>query len=352
MGCKSNLYRRTLWVCLLGLLGTQMPAQTRLDSLRDAGICTPHGFSIPSIVGVPRSKGFELYQERLPGFDLTSTENGTAIRRKVRRTKIWSARLRVPVVNKEHFKFIVGFKYYQQEFAFENPETLESPFHRSLQDKPIRSGGLSLYGIKSFIGNKYLAVRGTFRLNGDFGGDDLSAHQKSSLSVIYGIKHHRHMTYGFGVSASNTFGRTTVYPVVYYKHKFRPKWAVESLLPISLRFLYLPNEQNNVLLEARLEGDNYNVNFSELPTVPLYLEKADLKVSATYEREVHDFLWVSVAAGIRYNINFDISDSDAYFERTFPIGNTDNLVIQNQVGLAGFMRFSVFIVPPRKWVNP
>lgn len=328
-------------------------AQRNIDSLHRLGVCTPHGFTIPTIIGLPRSKGVEIYQERVPSYDLASGYAGTdsSFTNSVRRTKSWMAKLRVPVVNKDHFKMVVGLKYYQQEFAFDNPGSLDNSFHRSLQDKPIRSAGLSAYVIKSFIGNKYLAFRGTFRLNGDFEEGNVVSHQKTSAQVLYGIKHHWYKTWGFGLSYSNTFGRSSIYPVFFYRHKFRQKWAFETLLPISARLMYQPNEKNVFYFDNKLEGDNYNLNFDTGSNLPLYLEKADFKTFITYEREIYDFIWLGISGGYRININFDVSDSDAYFQRAFPIGNTNNLTISNSLGNALFFRFGLFLVPPRKWMD-
>ena len=61
--------------------------------------------------------------------------------------------------------------------------------------------------------------------------------------------------------------------------------------------------------------------------------------------------WVGVSGGMRFNLNFDVSDSDAYFERNFPMGSSEAIVIRNEVSQAFFFRFGVFLVPPKKWLN-
>ena len=91
-----------------------------------------------------------------------------------------------------------------------------------------------------------------------------------------------------------------------------------------------------------------NDGFSE---IPLYLEKADVKAMFTYEREVYDFFWISASGGYRWNINFDVSDSDTFFDRAFNLGNSANLAISNAIGGAPFFRFGIFIVPPNKWME-
>ncbi|MEO0404905.1 MAG: hypothetical protein AAF193_08545, partial [Bacteroidota bacterium] len=150
---------------------------------------------------------------------------------------------------------------------------------------------------------------------------------------------------------SYNLGRSSIYPVLFYKNRYNPKWALELFLPLSASVLYRPNDKNNFYFQTRLSGDNYNLNFDGVSEENLYLEKADVKIFGTYEREVYDFLWLSFSGGFRWNFNFDVSNSDAYLDRTFPIGNTDNITISNKAGDALFFRIGMFIVPPKKWMN-
>ncbi|MGB0424342.1 MAG: hypothetical protein ACPGED_08465, partial [Flavobacteriales bacterium] len=161
---------------IVGLLSSSLSAQDKnIDSLFLAGVCTKSGFAIPTLKGMPRGKGLEVYQERIPNHKFSSEVNvpdsSSSFSNEVRRTKSWMFNLRLPIVNKDHVKFLVGLKYYQQEFAFESPEELDNSFYQSIQNKPIRSVGMTLYGMKSFRGNKYLLGRGAVRLNGDFRSD-------------------------------------------------------------------------------------------------------------------------------------------------------------------------------------
>lgn len=66
---------------------------------------------------------------------------------------------------------------------------------------------------------------------------------------------------------------------------------------------------------------------------------------------MYDFFWVGVSAGVRFNLNFDVSDSDVYFERNFLVGSEDDIVISNTISDAVFFRFGLFLVPPQKWMN-
>jgi hypothetical protein len=327
-------------------------SQLNIDSLHKAGICSPAGFALPNIKGMPRSKGFELYQEIAPSHKLTSRfeDQETEFTNDLRLSSIWMAKLRAPVINKESFKFIVGLRYYQQEYYFQEPEDLTDVFHQSLQDKGIRSAGLSLNAAKSFVGNKYLVGRATFRLNGNFENGNVNDYLKSSFAVLYGVKDKANRTWGVGASYSNSFGASSFYPLLFLNYKFKEKWAIQALLPVSAKLLFMPNEKNIISINNRLEGDNYNLDFPSLEPTTLYLEYAEFKSFLTYDREIYDFLWFGVSAGMRFNINFDISDSDNFFDRSLLTSN-DNIIIANNLAPSPFFRVGIYIVPPRKWLD-
>lgn len=327
-------------------------SQVNIDSLCQLGVCTPQGFAIPSIDGMPRPKGLEIYQERIPSYQLTSNIESldSSATEDIRSTKSWMVKLRAPVINKDNFKLIVGLQYYQQEFYFEEPDALTNAFHQSLEDKGIRSAGLSLNSVKSFIGNKYLVGRLTLRLNGDFETGDFRDHMKSSFSLLYGIKNHALRTWGFGVSYNNTLGRSSIYPILFLSYKFKPKWTFQALLPASAQLMYMANDKNIFSFNNKFEGDNYNLNFPTLQANPLYLEQADFKSFLSYEREIYDFLWLGISTGMRFNINFDVSDSDVFFDG-IPLGNTNHVIISNDLTPSPFFRIGLFLVAPRKWME-
>ncbi len=350
---SNNFDRTKIFLLILNLSIFSTWSQLNLDSLSQLGVCTKEGYAIPGIIGTPSSKGFEIYQERGPSYQLTSNFKNldSSATEEIRRAKSWMVKLRGPVINKDKFKLIVGLKYKHQEFAFKNSKALTNVFHQNLQDKPIRSFGLTVNTVNSFIGNKYLISRASFRLNGDIGKNDLKEHFKSSYSILLAFKKNAQKSWGFGVTYSNSFGRSSFYPLLFLDYKFKPKWIIRVLLPVNAKLIFIPNDKNIFSFNNKLEGDNYNLNFPILQPNALYLENADFKSFLTYEREIYDFAWIGVSAGFRININFDISDSDNFFERTLPPGNTNNLVIMNDIPSSPFFRVSLFLVAPRNWME-
>jgi hypothetical protein len=341
-----------IFLLILSFIHLNGWAQKNIDSLCQLGICTSTGYAIPGITGMPRPKGIKYYQERTPSYQLNSSFRSldTTISNDINNTNSWTIKLRAPIIHKDKFTLLFGIQYYQIEYNFKNPSGLNNDFHQSLEDKAIRSAGISFNSFNSFIGNKYLVGRVTWRLNGDFEQGDLQHHLKSSYSMLYGIKKTMRKTWGFGASYSNSFGRSSIYPILFLNNKFKDKWAIRALLPVSTQLIYMPNDKNTLYFTNKLEGDNYNLNFQKFQPNRMYLEKADFKSFFTYEHEIYDFIWFGVSGGMQFNINFDLSDSDLFFNRN-PIGTSEHTVISNQLTPTPFVRLGLFLVPPRSWLD-
>jgi len=299
-------------------------------------------------------KGVVLTIEQARNFDLSSYFEQVDSTYSNRVSRMTSTRIKInfPIVNRDAFKMVGGLKYFQDEYTFDQPEKLTNYYHLGLEDKHIKTIGLSLYALKTKVGTNYWAARGSFKLNGDFNKGKFQEHLKTGLTILYGTKNTRFKTWGLGVSYSYTFGVSSVYPVWFHKQRFTNKLAIDFILPVYAKFYYLPTNRKNVFyLENRLEGDNYNLNFDTYPNRPLYLEKANFMSRLTYERQIYDFLWCSVSTGYQFNVNYNLSSSDVFFNRIKSLNSKTDVLVTSTIKPMPVIRLSLFLVPPKKWME-
>jgi len=323
----------------------------RTDSLHRIGVCDEDGFCEPGIKGMPRPKGFSIVQENIMDYGIRTKEvrENRNFNNEIERNKELEVNLRFPVLMKKSYSLIFGLEYKVEEFQFENPNDLENDFIRDLEDKHLRKYGFKVYFSKSFKGNKYIYTRTSFSLNGDLGSEEFksSAYQdffRFSFSGIYGTKVNSSKTYGFGLSYSYNFGDLSIFPVFYYNKQWTDQWGVELRLPIKTELRYFPNKKNLLYFTNRLAGDSYILKLSSLQEQNTFLGIASYRSMIRYEREIYDFLWFTAAAGMRVNINFDLSDRDDFINDRDPF-------IENELATATFFQFGIFLVPPRKMMN-
>lgn len=312
--------------------------------------CTDSTYCVPAIIGLPRSKGIELKQERVFNYGIQSSANDSSFtgnNATINRNRRWTFRARFPILLKPNFKLAGGISYDVEEFTFRGIEDIDHPFYTGIEDKNLKSLGAALYAVKPFLGNKFLMGRASAKANGDFVDfeDNASDYMKYSATLMCGVKLAPHKNIAVGATINYTFGRRVVFPVLAYNHTFNSKWGIESLLPIFMRVRYRPNDHNQFYLKSELAGANYNLRLNgDEGNVTYYLQKAELRLLLSYEREIHDWLWFGVEAGARRNLDFDLSNE---FNRPRP-----TVILENNLNDAFVANFSIFIVPPQKWTDP
>ncbi len=332
-------------ICLLlvGLI-IFMDARAQLDFLN----CSDTVYCIPTVSGLPRSKGFELKRDVFTDHSFRlSDSNGESIQQsQLSQNERWSVKIKAPLMNKEHFKLAIGLQYQHEEFNFESPESLGDGFFSLLEDKDLRSIGGDIYMAKPFRGNKFLIVRFQGLFNGDY---DLFAEGKADYLKIswvglYGVKINDDKSIGLGVSYSYALGNRSILPIIAYYNTINSHWGIECVLPQLARVRYTMTQKDIFYAGARLQGANYNINLEGRPA-PYFLEMTEAHLDLRYEREIHDWLWVGASLGYRMNLAFDISDVDAI------IRDPSDVLSTTDVQDAMMLSLSLFIVPPRKFLE-
>ncbi len=327
-------------VAFFGLSGWAFAQESML-------VCTDSSFCIPSVIGLPRSKGLEIKREIVRDYRITSTaiDGSGSAEAEIQRNRRWEMTLRVPILNKPGFKMAAGFKYFVEEYNFEDKESISFPFYQNLEDRPLRSLRGTLYLVKPTRTNKYFLLRLTGGFNGDYRNslDDNERYLRFSISPLIGWKRTDYLSYALGFAYNYSFGRRTIYPLFAYNRTFNNHWGVESILPVSIKLRYnTTNQKNYFFLKTELNGANYNVHLDPNQASTRYLEKSEVRFLLNYEREIHDWLWFGVEAGVRQNINFDLTDSPEINAR---------VITENNLNIAFVYNMSIFVVPPRKFLG-
>lgn len=301
---------------------------------------------MPSVIGLPRAKGIEFKQERVSDFGLRTFENGVETgNAEVRRNKRTEFKFRLPIVNKAGFKLVGGMRYYQENFSFENLTSADHVLDRTLDERQLRSMGMTLYAVKPFKGNTFLLVRFNAALNGDWSKsiNPTTDYLKFTVTPLYGFKLSERKSLAFGVSFGYNFGRRSILPIFSYNHTFNRHWGIESILPSHVRARYsTANQKTVVYAGVEGKGANYNVTLPEIQPNPLFLNHTEVRAMLSIEREIHDWLWVGAEVGYRKNLDFSLNVApDRGSVRVF----------NNTLNDAMVFNFSVFVVPPRKMVH-
>ena len=313
-------------------------------------ICNDSTFCVPGIAGMPRPKGIIIQRESILRYGIVTKAinpyNRLSDRIDVKSNTRWNLKATAPLLNKKGIKIAVGLRYFVEEFNLEDIEQSTNSFYRTLDDRPLKSLGATLYIMKPFKGNKYLLSRLSTSFNGDFRADEIKNSDiiRQSAALLYGVKVSPFRSVAFGINLSNNFGSVGILPLLSYNASWNENWLFESLLPLNAKLSYVSNSQKNVFTsEVKLEGGNYKFFADEgiLSDDKLFLRKAEVQFSFHYEREIHDWLWFGAEIGLRVNLENEMTDT---------IFSRDPL-LKNDIKKAFLSSFSIFIVPPRKFLE-
>ena len=245
---------------------------------------------------------------------------------------------------KKGFKMAIGLEYFVEEFNFKNTEALDFAFYNDLENRSLRSIRGDVFIIKPTRTNRYYILRMSAGLNGDYKLKEFAKDEflRFSVTPLIGWKKNDYVSYAVGVAYSHSFGRRSIFPIFAYNKSFNLQWGIESVLPANFKIRHSTSDMKNFFYaKAELNGANYSLNLDDRQNL-VYLNKSEVRFLLTWEREIHDWLWFGVEAGLRKNINFDLTDA--------PDINAD-IVVENNLNEAMIFSFSLFMVPPRKFLR-
>lgn len=304
---------------------------------------------------MPRPTGISLEYERVMDYKIYSYSNvdyypdGNGEVNRNRRIKF---KFKLPVVNKDKFKLTYGFSYSHEEFRFKSPNELDYSFYKSLEDKSLKSLGSNFYFLFPSKKNTFFAFQVNLNLNGDYYRSDVSLIDflKVSAGPIFGIKKNDNLMYGFGFAYSYTLGDPSISPIIAYYHTFSEKLGVEMMLPFEAKVRYNINAGSLLYAGAETRGASYNIHLDDSTlsqNKTLELRHSEIKLFLSYRKEIYDFLWFTANAGYRYNLNFNLAESNRnrsatnFFEREY--------ILKSELEDAFYFNISLNIVAPKKW---
>jgi len=310
--------------------------------------CNDSAYCVPSVSGLPRSKG--IIVERLSALEHGLTTRNTATNDRsqadIGKNRIYNIKARGPIVNTPQLKLVLGASVTIEEFEFDDAETLTDPLLISLQDRALRTAGVDLYSLKSFRSNKYLVSRLQTRLNGDFdsgNGRNLDYLRIGFVSVL-GWKLDEHRVIGFGAAFSHIYGRASILPVMIYYNSFHPKWGLEANLPANARLRYSPDPKHFFYAGAEIRGANYRLDPTAI-SVPYILEKSELDLGFNFEKDLYDWLWMGLKLGYRTNLSLEVSSSQ---QLSF---TSNDRLLETDVDNSIYYGLSIFLVAPKKMLK-
>ena len=288
----------------------------------------------PGVEGMTPGRGLAFGVELLPNLSFTG-EDGRI--QPIRNSRRYHARLRIPLVLKDHFKLLAGVNYSNQEFNF-SKNYPANVLPSELQNRSLKSSGGTVYLIRSLNHKFYLGGRASLSFNGDYNGL-VSANSENidgSLALLLGWKSNPNTEYGLGLAQGFWNGDYSLIPLFLFNYS-RKQFGVEAILPAEAYARY--NFSPNSVLYAGLEyfGEDYMLNANYLTEIntPIVYDHNAVRFQTNFEQRLFPWVWADLKVGYQWSLGFDVLAID------------QQPVIANDVDGSFYGGLELSIRPPR-----
>ncbi len=299
----------------------------------------------PGVENKSPGKGFSISYTYNPDFEMrpTHAENASEVEVNQR----IAGKLKIPIVNCRRTKFLLGVKYANERYSFEDIDPENYPLFKRLNEVSLKDAEAAAYLIVS-LNQKYYT---SFRLSTSFRGDYKGILNTSSRYATYraagvlGVKKSDKVEYGIGVYYSRNVRRTSIYPFGFLNWTFNDKWGLESAIPVSVKLRRNFTDGSIALFGIDYSSQSYALTVEEgagndpIDRSLYHYRRASSEFSASYMRQFSSWAWMEFKIGYAVNLNSQARNLPG--QMTFDLRPTGSIV--------GTVTF--FLSPPKKYIK-
>lgn len=265
-------------------------------------------FCKPGVSKQSPGKGLLASYMTYPNFELTppNTENESEVSHNER----LNFKLKIPCININGMKFLVGFQYMRERYNFSEIEPANYPLFDRLNTVSLKTARAALYFSKSLDETKYIS----FRVGTTYSGDYDKFVKIEKRYAIYravgllGIKKSEDLEYGFGLLYTQSFRRTIALPFGFYNRTFNDKWGIEFAIPVRLLGRYNIKDGSMILFGAEYVSRSYSIDVPQPESEVFHFRRSAIEFSASWQQRFTNWTWMEFKLGYALNRNSKIKD--------------------------------------------
>lgn len=249
--------------------------------------------------------------------------------------------LKIPLILREDFKLLLGYKYHTEIFDFRNFGQDFQPVFQSIDQNPVKQNSYSIIVNKPLDEKNYLLFRGRYLSSGNY-TDWMNFDQENAIYNFVGVfvtKPNEDYEWGFGLNVSSSFRRTSAIPFFVYNKTFNQRWGIESVFPAFIYGRYNIDRNHLLLFGMQYNSDSYRLKIENdgQEVYDFAGNHSEVISSVRLERKFSNWVWASFKVGYQTNFSSDF-ESKIATQETFYVEPTDGM----------YFNISLFISPPRK----
>ena len=299
----------------------------------------PKEYCKPGVVQKSKSKGLTVSYAAFTGLDYKTDLDGTIQKGRLSSSDVLSFKVKLPIVNKCHFKLVMGYEYNRQEYNFEPSPTRESIFE-PLHNEVLANNRISIYALRPVNDKSYIGMAYALALNGNYDqwvnfGSDYRIHR---LVFTYGRKVNETTEWGIGLYYKNGFRSQTLLPFGFYNHTFNQKWGIESVLFSRIYGRYNFSDKSLLLFGPEYFSKDFAIKLKGEEYWEMKWPHIDF--SLIWQKRLTPWVWLE--AKTAYVYNFDPTIEYQNRDEVFDVG-----IDKNSFNFA----ISIFVTPTKEFLK-
>ena len=256
----------------------------------------------------------------------------------------FGADIKIPIINKDRFKFIIGYNFYLERFDFQKIGVDFTESFKALENTPLKRNSFSLFAVKPMQNKSYLVFRFRNLFVGNYEGwfNFEKDNMLFNADAVYVKKPSEDLEWGFGLHVTQNFRWTLAIPIFIYNKNFNKHWGVESALPSFIYGRYNINGKQILIFGAKYESDSYKIKSISAThdLLNFAFKHSEVVNSIQLQQQLSSWIWANFELGYQANISTDF--------RKYQLDHPDLRVHPNN---ALYIKVGLFLSPPDKLVN-
>ncbi|MBT8220259.1 MAG: hypothetical protein KJP00_10555 [Bacteroidia bacterium] len=292
----------------------------------------PSCFCKPGVRFKSRSKGLKLvYGTTNSGYFKPENFELTPPRNNFRRIEQYEIDIKAPLVLKDNFNLIVGYKLFKESFRFDNIGNDYENVLLALRGESLRSSTITAYMTKPLNETKYLIGVFRYSSNGNYGSKLIAFENRYAIYKMFVAYVHKptpDKEIGFGLNVQKSFRRFAAIPLIIYNKTFNNRWGIEAILPGSFFGRYNFGARAIALMGFEFSGKTYRLSMEDdMNPFDYSYNHSEISGVLRYERHLYSWIWANFKVGWRVNFRSEF-EAKSDFSTDFQMDPTDGLFLQ------------------------
>ena len=299
----------------------------------------------PGCKGQSPGKGVELEYGFYPNIKWESETQSEDKWSKVRENERIKAKLKIPVIVKDHINLLLGVAHYREKYRFSSIGDVNYNLLKNIDNRTLKSSELAVYFSKSINTSLYLTAKMGLVFNGDYNGliNFNNRYANHQFGALLGMKKRADREFGVGVVARKGFSNSSIYPFLMYNHTFNDHWGIENGFTGKNKREIQFEKGHILLFVTEFYSRDYSLDLVETSSTvisEIHMRRAQLDMAFEYQHQLSNWIWLSCKGGVVKH--FDARFSNLHFAVE---GTKEKINIQPST--APFFSFGIFVAPPK-----